>query len=284
MKNLLQFLVLSFFIASCQKENDPGNITIPEQTLLNTAYGADASQKMDIYLPAGRSASTTKVMVLIHGGGWSTGDKADFNAYVDTLKRRLPDYAIFNINYRLATGVINFFPAQENDVKAAIDFIYSKRIEYKISDKYVLLGTSAGAHLALLHAYKYATPVKIKAVVDFFGPTDLVDMYNNPASPLAPPSAIVAVMGVTPAANPALYQQSSPLSFINAQSSPTIILHGGVDVLVSPSQSATLRLQLQNAGAIHQYVIYPAENHGWVGATLTDSFNKIGVFLAANVN
>ena len=64
-----------------------------------------------------------------------------------------------------------------------------------ISDKFVLLGASAGGHLSLLHAYKYTTPVKIKAVVDFFGPTDLVDMYNNPASIFAPPAAIAAVVG-----------------------------------------------------------------------------------------
>ncbi len=285
MKTRFLILAASLFMISCQKESTTGGpATITEQSQMNVAYGADPSQKMDMYLPAGRSNAATKVMVLIHGGGWSTGDKADFTAYVDTLKRRLPGYAIFNINYRLAAGSTNLFPTQENDVKAVIEFIYGKRNEYKISDKYVLLGTSAGAHLSLLQANKYTMPVKIKAVVDFFGPTDLVDMYNNPASIFAPPAALAAVAGAIPTTNLALYQQSSPITFVTAQSPPTIILQGGADILVSPSQSVALKNKLQSFGVIHQYVLYPGENHGWTGANLTDSFDKIAVFLAANVN
>jgi acetyl esterase/lipase len=286
----IRFLIftLAVFLFSCKKENTPGPtpgpVPVAEKTELNVAYGTDALQKMDVYLPANRTTSATKVIILIHGGGWSSGDKADFTAYVDTLKKRIPGYAIININYRLATGSANFFPTQENDVKAAIEFIYSKRNEYIISDKFVLLGTSAGGHLSLLQAYKYSTPVKIKAVVDFFGPADLVDMYNNPASIFAPPGALAAVVGATPTTNLTLYQQSSPINFVTAQSPPTIILQGGVDILVSPSQSATLNNKLQTFGVIHQYVFYPTENHGWTGANLTDSFDKIAAFLNANVN
>lgn len=282
MKSLLKFILPCLLLVSCQKDNEEDDNGA--KTSLNVSYAADPQQKMDIYLPAGRSAASTKVIVLIHGGGWSQGDKADFNAYVDTLKRRLPGYAIFNINYRLVNGSLNLFPAQENDVKAAIEFIYNKRNEYRISDKFVLLGTSAGGHLSLLQAYKYTSPVKIKAVVDFFGPTDLVDMYNNPASIFALPSALAAVVGGTPSTHLSLYQQSSPISFVSAQSPPTIILQGGVDVLVAPSQSATLANRLQTLGVVHQYVLYPAENHGWVGANLTDSFDKITAFLALHVN
>ncbi|MEI9807388.1 MAG: hypothetical protein WDO16_05610 [Bacteroidota bacterium] len=68
---------------------------------------------MDVYLPAGRSKTTTKLIILIHGGAWATGDKSDFNVFVDTLKIRLPDYAICNINYRLANIGGNFFPTRK---------------------------------------------------------------------------------------------------------------------------------------------------------------------------
>ncbi len=283
MRKLFLFVTLAIVFASCQKEDSPAP-TLPEQTQLDAAYGANNAQKMDIYLPPGRTTASTKVMILVHGGGWSSGDKADLTQYIDTLKRRLPGYAIFNINYRLATASTNLFPTQENDVKAAIEFIYSKRNEYKISDKYVMLGTSAGGHLSLLHSYKYTSPVRIKAVVDFFGPTDLVDMYNNPASILAPPAALTALLGGTPATHLSLYQQSSPITFVTVQSPPTIILHGGVDPLVRPAQAVALKNQLQTAGVVNQYVFYPTEGHGWAGANLTDSFDKIVVFLAANVN
>jgi acetyl esterase/lipase len=285
MKNVW-LLFIGIILFSCKKEDTPPIDNPPanaEKVELNVSYGTDAAQKMDYYLPGGRT-TTAKVMILIHGGGWNAGDKTDFGSFVDTLKNRLPGWAIFNINYRLASGSSNLFPTQENDVKAAIEFIYNKRNDYIISDKFVLLGLSAGGHLALLQAYKNSTPVKIKAVVDFFGPTDMTEMYNNPASILASPSIIAAVVGGTPTTNPTIYLQSSPVNFVTAQSPPTIILHGGVDVLVSPNQSLALKNKLQAMSVIHQHVVYPTENHGWTGPNLTDSFNKIATFLAANVN
>ncbi len=163
----LPFVIIISFFISCKKTTDNGGggtNTTAAQTLPNVAYGTDAAQKMDVYLPANRTIASTKVMVMIHGGGWSTGDKIDFASFIDTMKRRLPDYAIFNINYRLSTGTANLFPTQENDVKAALQFIFNKSAEYLISDKYVLIGASAGAHLAMLQGYKYTTPVKPKYV------------------------------------------------------------------------------------------------------------------------
>ena len=284
MKGWFALLSFTVLLSSCQKDSDPTLPVLTEKTVLNVEYGTNPSQKMDIYLPPGRQTTTTKIIVMIHGGGWVIGDKSDFTEYVDTLKRRLTGYAIFNINYRLATGISNYFPTQENDVKAAIEFIYGKRNEYQISNKYILLGASAGSHLALLQSYKYSSPIKVKAVVDFFGPIDLVDMYNYPASASAPPSALVAVIGATPTTNPALYQQSSPITFVNAQSPATIIFQGGADPLVSPSQSLALKNKLQSMGVVHQYFLYPTEKHGWTGAPLTDSFDKIVQFLSANVN
>lgn len=278
-------LLLSLVVIACQKETAdmPGSGSLPASNILNVAYGTDVAQKMDIYLPARRTSTNTKVMVLIHGGAWATGDKTDFASFVDSLQRRLPGYAIFNINYRLSTGTSNSFPAQENDTKAAIEFIYAKRDEYKISDKFVLLGASAGGHLALLQGYKYNNPVKVKAIVSFFGPTDMTDLYNNPASPFIPAATIAQIVGATPTSNPALYQQSSPINFVTAQSPPTILLHGGMDPLVSPSQAAALDAKLQLMGVSHQYIFYPAEAHGWVGDNLVHSFNQVQAFLTANV-
>jgi acetyl esterase/lipase len=278
MRNLLlSTLLLATIISSCKKDEEDKSVT-----MLDVSYGSHAQQKMDVYLPADRNTIDTKVMILIHGGAWNSGDKSDFNAYVDSLKKREPSYAIFNINYRLANSP-DIFPAQEQDVKAAVEFIFNKRSEYVVSDKFVLLGASAGAHLALLQGYKYSTPVKPKAIVDFFGPTDLVEMYNNPPSQLVP-ILLNAVIGATPTTNSNLYIQSSPINFVTAQSPPTIVLHGAVDIIVPASQSASLNVKLTISRVTHEYIVYPAEGHGWFGANLTDSFNKIQAFLAANVN
>lgn len=284
LKTLFILIITVGLFSSCSKEN-AGDGSLSASTQLNVAYAADPLQKMDIYLPASRSTATTKVLIMIHGGAWSSGDKTDFTDFVDTMKRRLPGYAVFNINYRLAAGSSNIFPTQENDVKSAVDFIYSKRNEYGISDKYVLLGASAGAHLALLQAYKYNSPVKIKAVVDFFGPTDMVDMYNNPASPFVSPALIAALLGGTPTSNPAIYASSSPINYVTVVSAmPTIMLHGGLDPLVRPSQSTALQARLNTTGIVNQYVLYPFGGHGdWDNATYFDAFNKVQAFITLNV-
>lgn len=284
MKTILYSLIFfSLTFNSCTKDDAPA-LGTTATTMLNVAYGNDPAQKADIYLPANRNTSNTKLLIMIHGGGWSIGDKIEMNPYVDSLKRRLPDYAIANINYRLASGTNNLFPTQENDINAAIAFIYSKRIEWGISDKFVLLGASAGAHLAMLQGFKYNTPVRAKAIVDFFGPSDMIKMYNNPA-PFAPPALIAGVIGGTPVSHTTLYLQSSPVNFINAQSPPTIILQGGLDPLVLPSQSEAVRDGLTAASVVNQYVFYPTGGHGdWNAATFADAFNKIQLFLETNVD
>jgi len=269
-------------VVSCKKKDIIPQDQNSPQTIRNVSYGSDPQQKMDVYLPGGRSVDSTKLMVLIHGGGWNTGDKSDFDIFVDTLNKRDPSYAIFNINYRLANPP-NLFPAQELDVKAAIEFIVNKSAEYNISNKIVLVGASAGAHLALLQAYKYPSPVKVKAVVDFFAPTELVSLYTKPPNPLVP-TLLQSDTGYTPTSNPAIYQQSSPVNFVTSQSPPTIILQGALDIVVSPSQSILLKNELLAKGVPSEYILYPTEGHGWFGANLTDSFNRILAFLAVHVN
>lgn len=276
------------FTTSCEKE---GGVLTPivtapvlaADTMFNVSYGTDPLQKMDIYLPKGRTASFTKVIILIHGGSWSSGDKNDMLPFVDSLKRRMKDYAVVNVNYRLATlSGNNTFPTQENDIKTAVEYLNSKRTEYNISPKFVMAGVSAGAHLALLQAYKYPSPIKIKAVVDLFGPNDMTAMYNNPA-PMSPPAAIAILMNGTPTTNLTLYQYSSPLLFVTTTTPPTIVLHGGADQVVQPSQATALRDKLTLNGVPNRYVFYPTEGHGWYGANLADSFNKIQDFLALYV-
>ncbi len=284
-------LCLMVLFASCSKSDSgigttPTPTPVAARTIMDTSYGGDVKQKMDIHLPASRTSASTKVLILIHGGGWTGGDKSDFTALIDTLKLRLPDYAIFNINYRLAAlPSTNPFPAQELDVKSAVEFIYSNRSTFLLSDKFVLLGTSAGGHLSLLQAYKYRSVVKIKAVVDFFGPTDMAALYNDYSTNIPTQLGITALMSGTPATNPALYQSSSPIQFVDALNCPTIIIQGGLDPVVNATtQSQALANKLNLFNIVNQYVFYPTGGHGnWTTTTYTDAYNKIQVFLAANV-
>lgn len=288
--NLVKIIFAATLLASCGKDHSIGSnptTTAEATSFKNVKYGSDPLQDMDVYLPGGRSTTSTKVIVMIHGGSWSSGDKTELDQFVDSLKRRLPDYAIFNINYRLSAAPLNTFPTQENDVKAAMNFIFNKKTEYAVSDRWVLMGVSAGGHLALLQGYKYNTPVVPKAIVSYSGPTDLNDMFTNPAGGNPLISALMAsVIGKSPAQDPQLYITSSPVTYISATSPPTLLLHGDVDPLVSPQQPALARAKLQAAGVTNQYVLYNGTAHidTWSNAVLFDAFNKTAAFLKANVN
>lgn len=276
-------LALTLTLHSCSKPILSNNA--PAENLIDVAYGDDPKQKMDIYLPGNRNTDSTKLVLVIHGGGWNGGDKAELAPYISELQKRLPGFAFANINYRLFnfnTGK-NRFPVQEDDIKNALAFLNRKSSEYKISTSTVLLGTSAGAHLALLQGYKNSTPGKTKAIISFFGPTDLIELYNNPGNP-GIPMLLSALTGTNPAENKSLYEQSSPTHFVSTNSPPTLILQGGRDMLVPENQAVLLKNKLQTMGVPHQYIYYPGEAHGWRGKNLDDSLDKIARFLQQYAN
>ncbi len=284
MKNFILFVSL-LLSAACQKTVDlvpVQKVQLPASTTLDVAYGADPKQKMDIYLPAGRHSDSTKLMVLVHGGAWIGGDKSEFGALVLVLQQRFPNYAIANINYRLAVLTANHFPAQENDMKSAVGYLLQKSKELQVSRKIVLLGASAGAHMALLQAYKQHDP-GIKAVVDFFGPPDMTQLYSSVTNENQK-FAMQVLVGGTPASHPNLYYQSSPLSFVSAAAPPTIIFHGDRDELVPVDHSRQLKQKLDEARVINQLVIYPNQGHDlWPPLIMADAFSKMDIFLKSNV-
>jgi acetyl esterase/lipase len=276
-------IILFCACMSCKKSNQTVRKSdVPDSTSIDVPYGGGLAQKMDVYLPNGRTTSSTPFILMIHGGGWTGGDKAEFNTIISRLQTILPDYAFFNINYRLFDGSNNQYPAQEEDVKLAVNFICSKSNELNISNKMVIMGASAGAQLALLQAYKYDQPNKAVTAISFYGPTDMVEFYNHPPSPALQPS-LYALFGSSPEQNLWSYQQASPAFFINNKTPPTLILHGNMDQLVPVSQSTLLKNKLQSAGVPNELVLYPNEGHGWVGTSLEDSYNHIQTFLRAHV-
>jgi len=117
------------------------------QIIQNVSYGTHKSHALDIYLPPNRSAFSTKILVIILGGGFNNGSKDELSTYIQPMQKRLADYAFFNITYRQATTNDTLFPAQENDVKAALEFIISNSESLGVSKKVVLLGVSAGGML-----------------------------------------------------------------------------------------------------------------------------------------
>jgi len=258
---------------SSQKNIDSSDPSLAT-TILDVCYGIDPAQTMDIYLPANRSCSFTKFLAIVHGGGFNSGSKADLNIYIYSMQQLLPDYAFFNIDYRMATSPETIFPTQENDVNAAVKFIASNSHAFHISEKLVLLGVSAGGTLALLQGYKHFSPTLTKAVVSFFGPTDLRELYHKTPNPLVS-LTLELVTGKKPEEDELIYANSSPINFVDINSPPTMLFQGGLDPIVHADQPIALITKLNAAGVINQFVFYPTEGHGWVGANLFDSFDKV---------
>jgi acetyl esterase/lipase len=289
MKLLAMLLGMGLFSStpmSCNKGNaeDAAKDTLLAQLdLKNVFYGSDTAQNMDIYLPEGRDTTNTKIVLFIHGGSWNSGDKRDFNEAISAIHKQLPDYAIFNMNYRLANNNANRFPAAIKDVQSAIDFISFNAPGYNINaNKFCLIGASAGGHLALLQAYKNNSDGKVKAVIDLFGPTDLTDFYNNHPIPAASRPVLVNFLGTKPSNNADLYVSASPVSYAT-HGVPTKIFHGAADVIVPIKQSKTLKARLQANNIKVEMITYEGEGHGWYGNNLLDTYSQTVKFIKENV-
>jgi acetyl esterase/lipase len=272
---LLPFLLL-FLTVGCSSDDDKAVVLQPLEALdiADIAYGSDPEQTMDVYLPEGRTEDT-KVIILIHGGAWVEGDKDDFTATVPIIQAEFPDYAIVNINYRLATEASPAYPKQINDIEKVIDFL--DKSDYAIGNDYAFIGASAGAHLAMLYSYKFDPNHNVKAVCDIVGPADFTDpaYLSHPLYPLA----AQALIGT---ATPTIEQiaEVSPATHITALSPPTISFYGGQDPLVPASQGPRLKDKLDSFGVYNEFNFYPEGGHGdWDQATYIEVYAKMSDFL-----
>lgn len=266
-KVLLVALVVGFVLGSCAKLE---TVTIAEtevkplaaQEMLNVSYGPHYRNKLDIYLPQGRSGNS-KVIVLVHGGSWVEGDKSSMADLAKFLQNK--GYACATINYRLThTPENNIHPAQVNDLGAAIEFISGKAGEWKISpDKFGVLGASAGAHIGMLYTYHYNTDNKVKTVVSMAGPANLTDERNiNPQMR----TVVEWLIGAALETNPTAYEQASPINYVASASKPTLIFHGKKDVVVPPHQSTDLKVKLDQFQVKNKLVLYDETGHEVINA------------------
>lgn len=284
MKNSFLYLALSFAVltfTSCKKEvnNDVEYNIDQSYSLTNIAYGSHGKQKMDIYLPEGRSAATTKVFVLIHGGGWHAGSKSDMTASFDNLKEVYPDYAIINMNYRLGTVQSPGYDKQIKDIQKALEHFQDPK--YNVSDEYFLIGASAGAHLSLLYGYGFDNQNNVKGICNIVGPSDITDpAYLNGNDPYLEYAFTTLVGPYTYQQKPELYEEASPITYISATSPPTISFYGDTDPLIPTSQMTLLHDKLNLHGVDNEATMYAGEGHGnWSYANNLDFILKLYDFI-----
>lgn len=246
---------------------DPGT---PETVTFAEVDGQ--ALQLDVY----RSQTTTEqpnpAIIVVHGGSWSGGRRSDFPQWNAWLTQQ--GYTVFDVDYRLQPQP-NWREAT-GDVKCAIGWVRQHATQYNIDpDRLAILGRSAGGHLALLAAYTPGNPdlppscdvqdTRVRAVIDFYGPADLVWGYYASADPDGRNGspALQRFLGGTPETTPDAYRIAAPINYVNAATPPTLIFHGGRDQLVGVPHSERLVARLEAVGVPHNLVYLPYAQHGF---------------------
>jgi acetyl esterase/lipase len=213
-------------------------------------------------------------VIVIHGGSWSRGAKSDFATYDRWLAAA--GRVVFDVEYRLANSTQRF-PAQIADIKCAIAWVRNHAARYDVDpERIALLGRSAGGQLALLAAYTAGDSTHlpgscnnhgtgVRAVISFYGPTDLAWDYTHPGRPdvIDTTHSLENYLGGSPTSAPQAYAAASPVEHVGAQSPPTLFLHGGHDQLVLSENVERIIPKLEAARVPFTYIYLPWANHGF---------------------
>jgi acetyl esterase/lipase len=295
-------LLLGNLATSCQPKGSiekSANTDGVTQKWLDVAYATTSrAQKMDIYLP-NEKQKKYPVIVHIHGGAFLMGDKAD-GQLTPVLAALARGYAVISINYRL-TGEAKF-PAQIQDVKAAIRFIRANADKYDLkTDKIAVWGGSAGGHLSALVATSgdvtdledltLGNPTqssRVQAVVDWFGPINFLTMdahfkatgkgqqnHNDADSPES------RLWGKAIQTIPDSVKMANPETYISVDDPVFFIQHGSIDKLVPTQQSVDFAEKLTaNLGQVKVVMeVLEGANHGGPAFGTPENLAKVFRFL-----
>ncbi len=221
---------------------------------------------LDLYRPR-TASSCVPVVVWVHGGGWKGGSKERCPAA--WLAER--GYAVASINYRLSQEAQ--WPAQIDDCRAAIRWLRANAEAYGLDDRNIAAwGGSAGGHLVALLGTQdvpaeESISSRVRAVCDWYGPTDLLTM---PANVLGPGKTLAdlaesngaKLLGGTVRDRPELARNASALHHISPGDAPFLIMHGSNDAVVPLEQSQRFHEQLTKSGVASTFHIIEGAGHG----------------------
>ncbi|KAB1229290.1 alpha/beta hydrolase [Chryseobacterium viscerum] len=242
----------------------------------NIQYGNSPEQVMDIYIPNKKTIQKRDVFMIIHGGGWRSGNKSQLTFFVLSLMQKFPDHIFVNMNYRLASASNYGLPNQINDIKEVSVFL-EKKLKYH--PEFILLGNSAGGHLSMLYAYQFDSDKKVKAVINIVGPSDLSDPgfknyqeYSFVEKRLVDPHV--------PRPGISRIDFASPVKWITKTSPPTLSYYGSTDRVIPSSQEKILDSILSKNHIIHESYQFDGGHLDW-DKQPNDEFliNKIATFL-----
>lgn len=261
--------------------NDAGGPSVLE----DLAYGEDKKQKYDLVLP---DTPPKALVVIVHGGGWTSGGKSLYRPTIRMLGTL--GYAAASISYRLAGDEARAFPVGLADVRCAIRSVQS-RVGV---GKTVLLGASAGAHLAAMVATEPDAPIydgdcadrrpiRIAGAILYYAPLEL-DKSRERYVPImrqavdeflygAQTWAEAGVDGSAPKNADEFERDRSDWSIRAVEATPShhtlkgappmLILQGAIDTIVPPADAHDFANALEHAGVPHLLVELPGLGHGF---------------------
>ena len=263
---LIGLLCLSFSIHA--QDNEVKTVQYPSgfTAQLNVVYTKvnDWEGKLDLYLPPASSAPTPLV-INIHGGGWNKGTKESQTGFSGFFKR---GYAVANIEYRL-TGAATA-PAAVEDTRCALIYLIKNAKTLNIDvNKIVIMGGSAGGHLALMggllannHQFDTNCPgvenIKVAAIVDKYGITDVWDWGYGVHKTS---KSAISWLG-SKSKDQDFAKSVSPLYLVKKTSPPIFIVHGDADPTVPYEQSVALKAKLDELGVKSEFITVKDGLHG----------------------
>jgi acetyl esterase/lipase len=249
---------------------------------LNYTGDTLVSHRMDIYLPDLGKPFYPAVLV-VYGSAFF-GNDMKLIAY-ETLGSPLlkAGFAVVAVNHRSSRDAI--FPAQIEDIQSAIRFLRTQGGQYQIDTSFIgITGYSSGGHLsAMAGTSSKEHNTSVDAVVDWFGPTDFPSMDSCGSTMVhdAPDSPESTLIGGPIQENKELCAKANPISYVDPEDPPFLILHGDADPLVPHCQSAILFQALQEAGVSSQFVLVPGGGHG-PGLFEEKYFDRMCAFFLSN--
>ena len=233
--------------------------------------------KLDIALPSGSEAMRPAV-VCIHGGAWRSGNRS---TYSDLIKKLASEgYVAATVSYRLSQ--VAPWPAQLDDVRAAVRWLRQHAETYRIDPERIgVTGGSAGGHLSLMLGLapdgKVGGDTRVQAIVNYFGPTDMMgEGFGANAV-----TAIESLVGGERAVKGEVFKDCSPVTHVSRNDPPVLTFHGSLDRTIPVSQAILLHKALEAVKVPQRLDVLEGQGHGWEGAHLDRTIRETVEFFDA---
>lgn len=242
---------------------------IQHDIVYKIANGYEA--KLDVYYPRNADGPRPTV-VYIHGGGWTGGSKE--GSMLNLLPYLQMGFAAVNVEYRLAR--YSLAPAAVEDCRCALRWVIRNAERYHFdTSKLVVTGHSAGGHLSLMtgildpaagldNECPGKEELKVAAVVNFYGITDVADLLQGPHQQ----RYAVTWLGGMPDRQ-AVAKRASPLTYVRKGLPPILTIHGDADTVVPYVHATRLHNALEGAGVANELLTIPGAGHGGFNAEQT---------------